>query len=60
MGIGPIFSSVPYLILSNTKRYYFNHTGTKLVPWATSAQRYVVRRNAGSIGIEGYLPPPQP
>ncbi len=60
MGIGPIFSSLPYLILSNTKSYYFNHTGTKLVSWATSAQRYVVRKDAGSLGIEGNLPPRKP
>lgn len=60
MGIGPIFSSVPYLQLNSWKSYYFNHTGTKLVSWATSAQRYVVRKDAGSVGIEGYLRSLQP
>jgi hypothetical protein len=42
IGMVPIFSHVPYLILSRDGHYYYGRKGSRLVPWAHAQQRFVV------------------
>jgi hypothetical protein len=38
----PIFSHVPYLIISGDGNYYYGRKGSRLVPWANAQQRFIV------------------
>jgi hypothetical protein len=52
----PIFSRVPYLILSGDGNYYHTRIGNRLVPWANEHQRFVVDPyNADSMTIRSVL-----
>jgi len=42
VGMIPIFSSVPYLMLSADGNYYYRRRGDRLVPWARQDQAFVV------------------
>lgn len=43
IGIVPIFSSIPFIMLSGDENYYFRRSGTKLVPWSRRDQIFLVR-----------------
>ena len=43
IGIVPIFSTIPYIMVSGDENYYFYRAGTKLVPWSRDDQMFLVR-----------------
>ena len=52
IGMVPIFSNVPYLILAGEGNYFYGRRGNRLVPWARRDQTFVINpRTAVSAPI---------
>ena len=56
IGVGPIFSSLPYLNLCPDKSYFHVRRGNRAVPWSTANQLFVyVKENVQSFPIQGLI-----
>ena len=56
IGVGPIFSSLPYLNLCPDKSYFHVRRGNRAVPWSTANQLFVyVKENVQLFPIQGLI-----